>query len=266
MLRETSELHHAYRPPLAVWPHQPFYDEVLPLGVSSIEARLQAVESRIRSAADRAHRERSEITLVAVSKKFSASHIRQAYDAGLRDFGENYVQEFAEKRSSLADLSDARFHLIGHLQANKARLATDLFNVIQTADSPKLLQRLDSAAAASGTRLEVLLEIKLSDEESKSGAGPADIPALLQAAGKCSHLQLTGLMTMPPWSDDAEQSRPYFKRLAALASEYQLPKLSMGMSNDFEVAIEEGATIVRVGTALFGARPKPQPSETVVPA
>jgi pyridoxal phosphate enzyme (YggS family) len=254
-------LHAVRRPQLA------FYDEVLPLEVSSIEARLQAVESRIIKAVQRARRERFEITLVAVTKKFSAACIREGYRAGLREFGENYVQEFADKRPELIDLSGgARFHLIGHLQTNKARLAADLFDVVQTADSPKVLTRLDSAASERGAPLEVLLEIKLSEEENKSGASPQQIPALLEAAGKCSHLQLSGLMTMPPWSEDSEQSRPYFKRLAALAAEYHLPKLSMGMSNDFEVAIEEGATIIRVGTALFGARPKPQASTSVVPA
>jgi pyridoxal phosphate enzyme (YggS family) len=203
---------------------------------------------------------------VAVSKKFSAERIREAYAAGLRQFGENYVQEFADKRPHLEDLSNARFHLIGHLQTNKARLAAGLFDVIQTVDSPKLLQRLDSAAAAQHTTLEILFEMKLSDEQNKSGAPPERIPDLLEAARKCSNLNLSGLMTMPPWSEDAEQSRPYFKRLARLASEYQLPALSIGMSNDFEVAIEEGATIIRIGTALFGARPKPQMVETVVGA
>jgi PLP dependent protein len=239
---------------------------VLALGVSSIEARLQAVESRIQAAVERGRRERSEITLVAVSKKFSATRMQEAYRAGLREFGENYVQEFAEKRAELADLREARFHLIGHLQTNKARLAADLFDVVETADSPKLLERLDSAASAKGSSLEVLLEIKLSEEASKSGASPEQIPTLLEAARKCSNVQLTGLMTMPPWSEDPEQSRPYFKRLAALAAEYQLPRLSMGMSHDFEAAIEEGATIIRVGTALFGARPKPQPGNSIVSA
>lgn len=234
---------------------------MLPLEVSPIETRLQLVESRIQNAVRRAHRQRSEITLVAVSKKFSADRIREAYQAGLREFGENYVQEFAEKHPQLADLPEARFHLIGHLQTNKARLAADLFDVIQTADSPKLLQRLD--AAATGAKLEILLEIKLSDEANKSGASPEDIADLLAAAAQCSHLQVSGLMTMPPWSDDPEQSRPYFKRLAALASEYKLSKLSMGMSGDLEVAIEEGATIIRVGTALFGARPKPSADPSV---
>jgi pyridoxal phosphate enzyme (YggS family) len=194
---------------------------------------------------------------VAVSKKFSAAAIREAYEAGLRDFGENYVQEFAEKYPQLQGLNDARFHLIGHLQSNKARLACDLFKVIQTADSARLLRRLDAAAAEANALPELLIEVKLSEEENKSGARPEDLPSLLDAAASCPHLNLSGLMTMPPWSTDAEQSRPYFQQLARLARQFALPKLSMGMSGDFEVAIEEGATIIRVGTALFGPRPKP---------
>lgn len=241
------------------------YDEVLPLKVSTIEQRLQSVESRIQTALQRAGRNRSEITLVAVTKKFSADRVREAYGAGLREFGENYVQEFAEKSPLLADLRDARFHLIGHLQTNKSRVAVDLFEVIETADSPKLLRRLDAAASSKGIKLDVLLEIKLSVEENKAGASPDEIPALLDAAGGCTHLNLSGLMTMPPWSDNPEQSRPYFKSLAELASKYNLKTLSMGMSGDFEVAIEEGATLIRVGTALFGARPKPALSETYSP-
>lgn len=223
---------------------------------STFEDRLGAVEARIQHAVERSGRDRSEITLVAVSKKFSAERIREAYQAGLREFGENYVQEFADKQSDLSDLHKARFHLIGHLQSNKVRVACDLFDVIETADSAKLLQRLDAAAAERGTKLEVLLEVKLSEEQSKAGADPEQLPKLLSAASACPHLQLTGLMTMPPWSDDPERSRPYFQSLAKLAREYGLAKLSMGMSADLEVAIEEGATIVRVGTALFGPRPK----------
>jgi pyridoxal phosphate enzyme (YggS family) len=196
---------------------------------------------------------------VAVSKKFSAERLREAYQAGVREFGENYVQEFAEKRPLLADLN-ARFHLIGHLQSNKARQACDLFDVIETVDSDRLLRRLDAAAAERGRTLEALLEIKLSSEESKSGARPEQIPDLLSTAAGCPHVRLSGLMTMPPWSEDQEESRPYFQELARLARQYGFTQLSMGMSNDFEAAIEEGATIIRVGTALFGARPKPQTS------
>jgi PLP dependent protein len=215
------------------------------------------VEDRIQNAVERSGRARSDITLVAVSKKFSAAHLRAAYVAGLREFGENYIQEFAEKRPELGDLAQAKYHFIGHLQSNKARLACQLFDIVQTADSAKLLGRLDAAAGELGSHLEVMLEVKVSDEESKSGARLEEIPALLDAGSRCSHLTLSGLMTMPPWSADPEHSRPYFQRLAALAHELGLKKLSMGMSGDLEVAIEEGATIVRVGTALFGPRAKP---------
>ncbi len=215
------------------------------------------MEDRIQKAVERSGRARSEITLVAVSKKFSASHLRAAYAAGLREFGENYIQEFAEKRPELDDLTEAKYHFIGHLQSNKARLACQLFDIVQTADSGKLLARLDAAAGELRSQLEVMLEVKLSGEESKSGAPPEDMPALLEAASRCSHLTVSGLMTMPPWSADPEHSRPYFQQLAALAREVGLKKLSMGMSGDLEVAIEEGATIVRVGTALFGPRAKP---------
>jgi pyridoxal phosphate enzyme (YggS family) len=211
----------------------------------------------MQQAADRSGRLRSDVTLVAVSKKFSAATIREGYEAGLRDFGENYVQEFAAKRPELAGLADARFHLIGHLQSNKARDAGELFQVIHTIDSPKILQRLENAAAERNKAVEVFAEIKLSQEQNKTGAAPGDIPAILEAAAQCRHVRLTGLMTMPPWSDNPENSRPYFRQLAQLARQFHLPGLSMGMSADFEVAIEEGATLVRVGTALFGSRPKP---------
>ena len=181
--------------------------------------------------------------------------IQAAHAAGLRNFGENYVQEFQEKWEKLQELTGARFHLIGHLQSNKAKVACELFDMVQTVDSPKLLQRLDAAAAWLNRTMEVLLEVKLSDEENKSGADPAEIPLLLDAAADCSRLRVTGLMTVPPWSEDPEASRPYFQELAKLAGDYKLPQLSMGMSNDFETAIEEGATIIRVGTAIFGKRP-----------
>lgn len=247
--------------PVVRRPSEGFYDRGLALGVSSFKARLEAVESRIRQTAERCGRKRLDVTLVAVSKKFSAERIEEAYRAGVREFGENYVQEFAEKKSHLQDLQDARFHLIGHLQSNKARQACDLFDVIETADSAKLLKRLDAAANERGSATEVLLEVKLSGEESKSGASPDELPNLLETANACAAIRVTGLMTMPPWSDDAEQSRPYFQRLAELARRFGLTNLSMGMSHDFEVAIEEGATLIRVGTALFGPRPKPH--ETV---
>jgi len=224
-------------------------------------SRLQAVESRILRAVQQSGRERSEIMLVAVSKKFSAQRIREAYEAGLREFGENYIQEFAAKRAALSGLSGARFHFIGHLQSNKAKLACDLFDVVQTADSAKLLQRLDAAAAEGNKTMEVLIELKLSGEEAKAGVKPEELPEMLDAAKGCTRLKVSGLMTMPPWSDDPERSRPYFQQLAKLARQYKLPQLSMGMSGDFEVAIQEGATIIRVGTALFGRRPKPEETQ-----
>ncbi len=216
------------------------------------------MESRIATAAARAGRERSDILLVAVTKKFPAAVIREAYALGLRDFGENYVQEFEAKRAELADCPGARYHFIGHLQSNKTKIAAEIFEVIQTVDSPKIARRLDADARQAGPQpsLDVLIEVKLSTEAAKAGAAPGEVPALVEAIRGCPHLRLLGLMTMPPWSDDAEQSRPYFARLRELAGQNGLQHLSMGMSHDLEVAIEEGATIVRVGTALFGPRRK----------
>ena len=219
----------------------------------SVRERLAEVRDRIERASARAGRDPSAITLVAVTKVFPASVIREAYAAGLREFGENYVQEFEGKAPEVGDLAGARFHLIGHLQSNKSRKAAELFSVIQTVDSAKLTRRLDEA----GRPLDVMLEVKIAAEEAKSGADPAELPALIEAVRATRHLNLIGLMTMPPWSDDAEPSRPYFRRLRELAAQFQLPHLSMGMSHDFEVAIEEGATFIRVGTALFGKRKKP---------
>ena len=218
----------------------------------SLPERLREVRERIERACARSRREPSSVTLIAVTKVFPASIIREAYDAGLRDFGENYVQELESKGPEVRHLTDARFHLIGHLQSNKARKAAELFSVIQTVDSPKLARRLDDAARPLG----VMLEVKLSSEEAKSGADPTELPGLIDAVRATKNLRLLGLMTMPPWSDDAEPSRPYFRRLRELALHFELPNLSMGMSHDFEVAIEEGATHIRVGTALFGKRKK----------
>ncbi|HXE15208.1 MAG TPA: YggS family pyridoxal phosphate-dependent enzyme [Bryobacteraceae bacterium] len=237
------------------------YDSGLPTNDLNLQARLEYVEEGIGAATQRAGRPRSSITLVAVSKKFSAGLIREGYQAGLRNFGENYVQEFSEKSPALADLSGCRFHMIGHLQSNKANLAASLFQVIHTVDSVKLMERLDRACRDSGRQMDALIEVKLSDETAKTGAAPSQIPILLDAASRNTHLRVTGLMTMPPWSEDAERSRPYFRQLAELAAKHSLRELSMGMSNDFEVAIEEGATIIRVGTALFGPRPKPAGAE-----
>jgi PLP dependent protein len=222
-----------------------------------LRERLNQVEERIHNALKRGGRQRSEVTLIAVTKKFPAAVVLEAFSLGLRHFGENYVQEFEAKHPALAGLAgladaDAEFHLIGHLQSNKARIAAELFQVIETVDSEKLARRLDQI----GTPLEVMIEVKLSEEESKAGSAPDALPALIDAIRRCPNLRLTGLMTMPPWSDDPEHTRPYFRKLAALARTHGLPKLSMGMSHDLEAAIEEGATHIRVGTALFGARPK----------
>jgi pyridoxal phosphate enzyme (YggS family) len=217
-----------------------------------LKEKLDQVEARIAGAAARAGRKRSDITLLAVTKKFPAAVIQEAYDLGLREFGENYVQEFERKRTELPGCADARFHLIGHLQSNKSKKAAEIFQVIQTVDTAKLARRLDE----EGRPLDVMIEVKLSSEEAKAGAAPEDVPALVEAISKCAHLRLLGLMTMPPWSDDAEPSRPYFARLRELAERNNLSHLSMGMSHDLEVAIEEGATMVRVGTALFGPRKK----------
>jgi pyridoxal phosphate enzyme (YggS family) len=214
--------------------------------------RLNQVEERIQKAVDRAGRKREEITLIAVTKKFPAEVMREAYELGLRCFGENYVQEFERKSPLLSDLQGAEFHLIGHLQSNKSRIAGDLFQVIETVDSEKLARRLDQV----NKPLEVMIEVKLSHEESKEGAAPRELPALIAAIRSCPNLTLSGLMTMPPWCDDPEITRPYFRQLAALGREHGLAKLSMGMSHDLEAAIEEGSTHVRVGTALFGPRTK----------
>jgi hypothetical protein len=226
-----------------------------------LKDRLAVVQERIAAAAARAHRSAAGVRLIAVTKVFPGTAIRDAYEVGLRDFGENYVQEFEGKAPLVSDLMEARFHLIGHLQSNKSKRASELFQVIQTVDSAKLARRLNESVSSpfppgKCDALDVMIEVKLSAEGSKSGAAPDDIPAIVEACRSAKNLRLLGLMTVPPWSEDAEESRPYFARLRALAAEHRLPELSMGMSNDMEVAIEEGATSVRVGTALFGRRKK----------
>jgi PLP dependent protein len=222
-----------------------------------LRERWEKVEGRIRKAAESCGRDPSGITLVAVTKKFPPQVIREAYELGLRDFGENYVQEFEAKAPALGDLEGARFHLIGHLQSNKSRRAASLFQCIQTVDTAKLARRLDEQFEGPGPGLEVMIEVKLSGEGAKAGAAPEQVPGLVAAIRECPRLKLLGLMTMPPWSDDPEAGRPYFQRLRELAAQEGLSGLSMGMSHDLEVAIEEGATHIRVGTALFGRRPKP---------
>jgi hypothetical protein len=218
--------------------------------MGTLRERLAAVRERMARAAKRARRDPAEITLLAVTKLFPAAVIRKAWELGLREFGENYVQEFERKAPEVADLAQARFHLIGHLQSNKSQKAAELFQVIQTVDSPKLARRLNGA----GRALDVMLEVKLSQEETKSGADPVALAQLIEAVRGCGNLRLLGLMTMPPWTEDPEASRPCFRRLRELAERHGLRQISMGMSHDLEAAIEEGATCVRVGTALFGKR------------
>ena len=218
----------------------------------SLRERWDAVRERIGAACAKAGRAESEVLLLAVTKVFPSTVIEEAYALGMREFGENYVQEFERKRPLLPELPGARFHLIGHLQSNKAKKAGELFDVVQTVDGTKLARRLDEL----GKPMEVMVEVKLSDEEAKHGCDPEELAAVVAAIRGCSNLTLTGLMTIPPWDEDAEKSRPYFARLRELAAAHELTGLSMGMSNDLEVAIQEGSTIVRVGTALFGRRQK----------
>lgn len=218
--------------------------------VDSLSDRLELVRERIERACARVQRDPANVRLLAVTKIFGPEVIREAWAAGLREFGENYVQEMERKVPVVADLEGARFHLIGHLQSNKTKKASQLFSAIDSLDSVKLATRLD----AEGVPLDVTIEVKLSDEAAKTGADPAALPEIVAAIRASRHLMLRGLMTVPPWSEEPELSRPYFARLRELAAEHSVPELSMGMSNDMEVAIEEGATWVRVGTALFGSR------------
>jgi pyridoxal phosphate enzyme (YggS family) len=218
-----------------------------------LEDRLAIVENRIALACQRVGRKRSEVTLIAVTKVFKVDVMLEAYGVGLRHFGENYVQEFAGKFPHTAHMTEAHFHLIGHLQSNKSKTAAQLFHWIHTVDSARLAQRLEETQ----TNLQVMLEVKLSPEESKHGADPSQVAALKDAIEQTRTLKLAGLMTMPPWSEDPELSRPYFRKLRTIAEGAGLACLSMGMSHDLEVAIEEGATHVRIGTALFGRRQKP---------
>lgn len=220
-----------------------------------LKERLAEVENRLALACQKAGRKRDEVLLLAVTKVFLADVILEGYELGLRDFGENYVQEFEGKFPLVSHLEGANFHLIGHLQSNKARKAAELFSHIHTVDSAKLARRINEAA--TGVK-EVLIEVKLSHEDAKHGCAAEDLPELIDGIAACQNVKLTGLMTVPPWDENAETARPYFVELRRLAEKFGLPQLSMGMSNDLEVAIEEGSTVVRVGTALFGKRQKPQ--------
>jgi len=230
-----------------------------------IAENLARVRERIVAAARRAGRRSEDVALMAVSKTFPAERIREAYDAGLRLFGENRVQEFAGKIDSLRDLQGGEWHLIGHLQTNKAAKAVELFAAIDSVDSLRLAQKLNASAQQHGTKIKVLIEINVGGEAAKSGVAPEsrELEALLSAAAELEHLEFRGLMTVPPFTEDPQQARPYFRKLRELREHIaarRLPAvdmstLSMGMSHDFEVAIEEGSTCVRVGTAIFGERP-----------
>ncbi len=226
-----------------------------------LEDNIARVRERIGAACIRAGRRPEDVKLVAVSKTVSPDRIRQAYEAGLRDFGENRVQEAEAKRPALSDLT-ITWHFVGHLQTNKAKPARELFHWVHSIDSLRLAQKLDQAAVCSGERLPVLLQIKLGDEATKFGAQEDEVLKMAEQVSQLSTLELRGLMVLPPFFENPEDARPFFRRLRELAKTIDsahllnasLRDLSMGMSHDFEVAIEEGSTIVRVGTAIFGPR------------
>lgn len=232
----------------------------------SIEDNIARVRERVATAARRAGRNPADITMMGVSKTFPSESIREAYAAGIRVFGENRVQEFSGKSWDLHDLGAAEWHLIGHLQTNKAAKAAELFTAIDSLDSVKLAERINAAGEKMGKTLPILIEINVGGEEAKSGIAPEsqELQQILLGAPRWKNLAVRGLMTVPPYADDAESARPFFRHLREIRDEIaarHLPAvtmdvLSMGMSHDFEVAIEEGSTCVRVGTAIFGERAK----------
>jgi pyridoxal phosphate enzyme (YggS family) len=234
----------------------------------SIALNIAAVRERLTASARKAGRRPEDIALMGVSKTHAPERIREAHAAGLRLFGENRVQEFAGKADALSDLADAEWHMIGHLQTNKAGKAAELFGAVDSVDSIKLAEKLDVAARGLGKRLGVLIEINVGGENAKSGVAPdsRELDDLLLAAPRLEALEFRGLMTVPPFTDDPEEARPYFRKLRAVRDAIaarRLPGiamevLSMGMSHDFEVAIREGSNCVRVGTAIFGERAKPE--------
>jgi len=227
----------------------------------SVADRLAGIRARIAAAARSAGRDPASIRLVAVSKTFPIDAVREAYAAGQRDFGENRVQEALQKISGSTDL-EIRWHLLGHLQTNKARKAAPVFAMVQSVDSLELLQKLDQAAGDAGASPELLIQVDLAGETTKFGVPPGEVPRLLEAAATCRAARVVGLMTLPPVPEAPEDARPWFSRLRDLRDTWlasgvpasMLRELSMGMSADFEVAVQEGATIVRVGTAIFGSR------------
>ncbi len=234
-----------------------------PQELETLRSRLDELHGRIERSAQRAGRASDEIKLIAVSKTHPASVLREALEAGATDFGENRVQEAEEKIAELKG-APARWHLIGPLQANKARRAVKLFDYIHSIDSVELIKRLERLCVEEEREdLPVLVQINLAEEETKSGARIEEVPGIIEKINGCKRLKLTGLMTLPPFYEDAERVRPFFRRLRELRDELATQEvfksgageLSMGMSHDFEIAIAEGATMVRVGTAIFGERP-----------
>jgi pyridoxal phosphate enzyme (YggS family) len=228
--------------------------------VSELSARLEEVRRRIARAAERAGRTAGDVQLVAVSKRHPAAAVREAYALGVRVFGENYAQELVAKAAEVGELEGIAWHMIGHLQTNKARRVAPVAACVQTIDSAELAAELAKRAARSGRSIDVLLEVNVARDPAKSGCAPPDLGPLIDAVlAEAPSLRLRGLMTMPRETEDPEGARPVFAALRALRDAHggpaRLPDLSMGMSDDFEIAIEEGATLVRVGTALFGERP-----------
>jgi len=231
---------------------------------ASIAQNLQSVRSRVDAAARRAGRDPAAIRLIAVSKTFSADAVRAASSAGQVDFGENKVQEGLQKIGDTADIK-IRWHLIGHLQSNKAKKAATAFHCIHSIDSIELLRKIDAAAAEAGIAPEILVQVDLAREATKFGAAADDARRIVDTTQSLRAARMTGLMLIPPWNEDQEQTRPWFIRLRELREAWvsegvaaaSLAQLSMGMSHDFEAAIEEGATMVRIGTAIFGKRTYP---------
>ena len=233
---------------------------------TTIARNLAVVRQRIARAATAAGRHPHQVRLVGVSKTFPIEHVRAAFAAGLEDLGENRVQEALQKIGRSTELH-IRWHLVGHLQSNKARRAAGAFAWIHSVDSVALLKRIDEAAASESVAPQLLVQVSLAGEATKHGASEAETRRIFDAAARCRAARVAGLMVLPPWSEDPEHARPYFERLRQLALELQrdgvapdhVRELSMGMSHDLEVAVAEGATMVRVGTALFGQRPPPPP-------
>ena len=227
--------------------------------MSNIVKNIKKINDQIKAAAVRSGRNPNEITLVAVSKRHPADFIREAYEAGQRNFGENYAQELRDKAMELSDLPDIRWHFIGHLQSNKAKYVAPSITLMETVDKASLVTELSRQAARFNRTIECLVQVNVGGEEQKSGCSPNDMEELLTTVEQSEGVTLNGLMTIPPWKIDTNAARVYFAALAKLRQEHggaaRLPHLSMGMSQDFEIAIEEGATLVRVGTAIFGERP-----------